>query len=751
MLNQTISRYLVTGKLGEGAMGEVYRARDARLNREVALKVLPEAFASDDDRLMRFAREAQVLASLNHPNVASIYDLEEHDGKQILVMELVEGETLADRLLAGPPPLAEALRMALQIAEALRAAHRKGIIHRDLKPANIKITPEGVVKVLDFGLAKRSQALGGEADTQAPTMRQVMTMRGEIIGTPAYMSPEQALGERADARCDIFSFGAVLYEMLTGRRAFSGATLTAVFNAVLNAKPRRARLLRPEVPAELDSLVAKLLQKDRSLRPPDMEAVCSDLDRLSARMSARPPAPSATARLSVAAWRAREWAGENGKKALAASALFVALVALGAFGARSYLRPDPPPASALVSSPAPAAVRVDTSAGPYGLFEQGMEYLKRQDKEERLDAAVEAFQTALSKDKDYAPAYAGLGLAYVLKFNFNRDKSLLEQAVQNAKRGVALDGHVALNRVSLGRAYVAKGEYDLAAEELNQAFTLDPLNADAHRVLADLEAAKRNPAEAEKLYRKAIELRPDDWALHYALGIFYFRASRYADAERALAESIRLAPDCHMSHRDLGAVYYMQGRFPEASAEYQKSLQIRPSATTYTNLGTCLFFQGLYQQSVAAMEKAVELGANNHQLWYNLGDAYRFTKGNEQKAAEAYTRAVQLARKELEAKPGDPDLLSRVALSLVKNGDKRQGLAEAEAVEKADKSAAVEARLVLVYELSGDRERALRAMEAALKKGHSAEEFGRDPDLLELRKDPRYHKLAVRLPDAPRN
>jgi serine/threonine-protein kinase len=193
----------------------------------------------------------------------------------------------------------------------------------------------------------------------------------------------------------------------------------------------------------------------------------------------------------------------------------------------------------------------------------------------------------------------------------------------------------------------------------------------------------------------------------------------------------------------------MQGRFPEASAEYQKSLQIRPSPTTYSNLGTCLFFQGLYQQSVAAMEKAVELGANNHQVWANLGDAYRFTKGNEQKAAEAYTRAVQLARKELEGKPGDPDLLSRIALSLVKNGEKQRGLAEAGAAQKAEMSAAVMARLVLVYELSGDRDRALRFMEEALRKGHSPEEFSRDPDLLELRKDPRYHKLAVRLPDAP--
>ena len=730
-------------------MGEVYRALDARLNREVALKVLPEAFARDGDRLVRFAREAQVLASLNHPNIAAVYDLEEHEGKQVLVMELVEGETLADRLGREPLPLAEALRLALQIARALHAAHRKGVVHRDLKPSNIKVTPEGDVKVLDFGLAKQNRRGGSDTDTEAATLRQeVLTLRGEIVGTPAYMSPEQALGEKADARCDVFSFGAVLYEMLTGRRAFSGATLTAVFQAVLNTNPRPPRRLRPEIPTELDALVMKTLRKERDLRPPDMQAVCAELDRLGAKMAARPPGASATARVGDAALRAREWAGERGRKVWVVSALAV-VAALVALGVLAYRRGDPPPAAAVAAPTAPA-LAVDASAGPYELFQQGMEYLKRQDKEERVNAAVEAFRTAVSKKQDYAPAYAGLGLAYVLKHSFNRDKTFLEQAVQNARRAVELDGHVALGRVSLGRAYVEKGEYAAAEAELKQALTLEPDSADAHRALADLHAAKRNPAEAERLYRKAVELRPDDWALPYALGVFYFRSSRYPDAERALADSIRLAPDCHMSHRDLGAVFHMQGRFPEAAAEFQKSLQIKPGAAAYTNLGTALFFQGLYQQAVAAMEKAVELGANNHQLWANLGDAYRYTKGNEQKAAEAYTRAVQLARKEMERRPGDPDLLSRVALSLVKGGDKRQGLAEAEAVEKSEKSVAVAARLVLVYELAGDRARALQRMEESLKKGHSMEEFGRDPDLLELRKDPRYHKLAVRFPDAPR-
>ena len=741
------------GKLGAGAMGEVYRALDARLGREVALKMLPEAFAGDAERLVRFKREAQVLASLNHPNIAGVFDLEESDGRHLLVMELVEGETLAERLKRAPLELDEALRLAVQIAEALQAAHRKKIIHRDLKPANIKITPEGVVKVLDFGLAKQGRAGGGVVDTEAATMAQpaALTLRGEIVGTPAYMAPEQALGELADARCDVFSFGAVLYEMLTRRRAFPGSTLTEVVRAVLSATPPPPRRLRADVPAELDALVMNALQKEREQRPADMEKVCAELKRLSAKTDSRTHAPSTLGRARVAAWGALGWAGENRRRAYAAAAVVVLLLAVGAYSLRAYVQRERPDATALATSLNPPTISVDKSASPYELFQQGLEYLKRNDKEERVNAAVDAFETALSKDQNYAPAYAGLGLAYVSKFGFNSDKTLLEHAVENAKRAVELDDQMAVGHVSLGRAYVRKGDYDAAEGELKQALTLEPLNADAHRALADLQAAKRNAGEAEKLYRKAIELRGDDWALHYALGVFYFRASRYPEAESALAESIKLAPDCHMSHRDLGAVYHMQGRFPEAAAEFQKSLQIKPVATTYTNLGTSLFFQGLYQQSVAAMEKAVELGANDHRSWANLGDAYRHTKGNEQKAVESYTRAVQLLRKELEGKPGDPDLLSRVALSLVKSGDRQQGLAVAEAAQKAEMSAAVMARLVLVYELAGDRERALRFMEEALKKGHSMEEFGRDPDLLELRKDPKYHKLAVRLPDASHN
>src|ERR1700694_2714200 len=234
-----LGSYEVVAQIGAGGMGEVYQAHDTKLGRDVAIKVLPEAFAHDPERLSRFQREAQLLASLNHPNIATIHGLEDSNGTSYLVMELVPGETLAQRIKReGAVPVEEALAIAKQIAEALEAAHEKGIIHRDLKSANVKLTPEGKVKVLDFGLAK---AFAGDTSTEdmgtSPTLSMAATMQGVILGTAAYMSPEQAKGKQVDKRTDIWAFGCVLYELLTGKAAFHGEDVTDILAAVVRAEP----------------------------------------------------------------------------------------------------------------------------------------------------------------------------------------------------------------------------------------------------------------------------------------------------------------------------------------------------------------------------------------------------------------------------------------------------------------------------------------------------------------------------------
>jgi eukaryotic-like serine/threonine-protein kinase len=254
--------YEVVTPLGAGGMGEVYRARDTRLGRDVALKVLPEAYTRDPQRMARFEREAKVLASLNHPNIASIYGLEESGTSRALVMELVEGPTLADRIKRGPIPLEDALAMAKQVAEALEYAHERGIIHRDLKPANVKVTPEGQVKVLDFGLAKALEGETSEKQVQnSPTLSAAATQEGVLLGTAAYMSPEQARGKRADRRADIWAFGCVLYEMLTGKPALVGETISDTLAAVIRAEPDWASL-RADTPPAIRTLLHRCLQKD---------------------------------------------------------------------------------------------------------------------------------------------------------------------------------------------------------------------------------------------------------------------------------------------------------------------------------------------------------------------------------------------------------------------------------------------------------------------------------------------------------
>src|SRR5262245_15514115 len=300
--------YEILSPLGAGGMGEVYRATDTRLKRQVAIKILPAALAADPDRLARFQREAEVLASLNNAHIAAIYGLEDapasspgQPGMKALVMELVEGPTLAERIAEGKIPIDEATPIAMQIARALEAAHERGIIHRDLKPANIKVQDDGPVKVLDFGLAKLTDAgasgISRGDPAQSPTMADVtaMTGMGVILGTAAYMSPEQARGRAVDKRTDVWAFGAVLYEMLTGRRAFEGDDIAETIAAVMKSTPDWSAL-PPDAPANVVTLIQRCLDKDRNSRIGDM-AVARFLlegDRTNAS-GANAPAPVTTA------------------------------------------------------------------------------------------------------------------------------------------------------------------------------------------------------------------------------------------------------------------------------------------------------------------------------------------------------------------------------------------------------------------------------------------------------------------------
>jgi Tol biopolymer transport system component len=304
---QQLGSYKIVSLLGAGGMGEVYQAHDTKLGREVAIKVLPAAFVHDAERLVRFQREARMLASLNHPNIATIYGLEQSAGVHYLVMELVLGQTLAERVSPGARRIEGVLKIAAQIAEALEAAHEKGVIHRDLKPANVKVTPEGRVKVLDFGLAKAFAGDSGLDLSKAPTVTAMGTEEGRILGTPAYMSPEQARGKAVDKRTDIWAFGCVLYELLTGKEAFRGETVSDTIATVLEREPDW-QALPPATPAKIRDLLRRCLQKDSQRRLHDIADARIEIEEaVAAPAVAEPAAPAKGIR---ARWQgALQWGG----------------------------------------------------------------------------------------------------------------------------------------------------------------------------------------------------------------------------------------------------------------------------------------------------------------------------------------------------------------------------------------------------------------------------------------------------------
>ncbi len=706
-------------------MGEVYSARDTLLGRTVAIKVLQGAAVATEETRRRFLQEARAASALNHPGIVTIHDVVRDGDDDCIVMELVEGKTLDDHVLRGPLELDEVLSIVERIADALAAAHARGIMHRDLKPANVMLTASGGLKVLDFGLAKFLPSF--EVDTNAPPA--IRTQSGVVVGTPLYMSPEQVMGQPIDARSDIFSLGSMAVEMLIGRHPFEADSVVATMHRIAYSELEAADLAA--LPAVARGLLSRMLARDKSERFQTADDVKQAIAEVRAGRAVA--APRSTISRSVKMRR------------LAIPLGILLLVILGLAAATPLWRNRAVTASA-VTAPAATPAR-ETFTPPRTApdhVRRGNELLSAYWRKGYVDNAIEEFQRAITLDANHAAAHAGLSTAYWRRYDLGKDKAWLDLALKNARHAVELDPQLASAHVALGVAEYASGNIDAARKELEQTLAIDPANAVAHRRLGDVAAAGKDLVTAEAELRKAIALEPKNAELRNVLGWFLYRATRYQESADAFRQAAALAPDFASAYRNLGAPLHMLGDYAGAARAFQQSLEIEPDATVYSNLGTLYYFQGLYPQSVAAFEKAVQYGANNHVVWSNLGDAYRWTPGNQQKARDAFVTALHLLNEEIRARPDDAALQSRQALYLAKQGDRANALTAADAVmTRKEKDPESLYLLAVAYELAGARAKSLTALDRAIRNGYSTEEVKADPELASLRRDVQYQRMMV--------
>jgi TolB-like protein/tetratricopeptide (TPR) repeat protein len=644
-----LGTYEIVASLGAGGMGEVFRAKDTRLGREVALKVLPEAFARDADHLARFEREAQTVAALNHPNIVVLYSVEEDHGVRFLTMELVEGQGLDQLVSPGGLPLSRVLDLGIALSDALVAAHERGVVHRDLKPANVMITREGRLKVLDFGLAKLEAPEPAPESTHAATMSMPLSTPGQVMGTVPYMAPEQIRGEAVDARTDLFALGIMLYELATGRRPFTGTTAADVSSSILRDTPAPLASIRAEVTGDLDRIVGRCLEKDPRARFQTALDVCNELRRMQQTGLGAATGPAAIRSLVVLPLQnvsrdpAQEYFADGMTEALISElARLKALRVISRTSAMRYkgvekalpeIARELSVDAVLEGSALLVGKRVRVTlqlvsakmdemlwADRYdGEIEDVLDLQSRIAETVAKEIAVQVTpreETHLAKRRPVNPE------AHVeyLKGRHTATATspqAIELSLRHFQRALELDPAYAAAWAGIAHCHVVRAGRGMAppAEAGEQArlaalkaLELDDSLAEAHGALGEVAAQHKNVREGIRHLQRAIELNPSVTSAYTNLGRLYYCAERHREAQAAMHQALSLDPLSMIIHTCVGDSYYYAREYERSLPYYRKAVELDPRFDgAHTDLARSLEAVGLFDEARREYEEGRRL------------------------------------------------------------------------------------------------------------------------------------------------